>query len=346
MPQATDPNASPMDRRPRALRAWDEFFFSPTDPTPLALVRIATGLLLLWSFLWMGVDLGAWLGPDGWIDPESAREALPPTGWSFWLWLPSGLTAPVYGLVLVVLVSFTLGFGSRTAALLAWAAVVSTNRRVPVMLFGFDNIVATWTLYLAASFACGQALSLDLWLRRRRQPVGSSLPRVSVSANLGLRLIQLHLCLIYASAGLAKLQGTPWWDGSALAMLLGNSDFRPFDLDFLANFPALLQLGTHLTIALELLYPILIWFRGWRPWVLAGALGMHVGIALSMGLTEFSLAMVVGNLAFVPSEWFQAARRGLGRLRGVKSQRWPEPRREPKFARPARPDRSRGSARP
>ncbi len=336
---------STTDRRPGAVRAWDAFFFSPSDPTPLACIRIATGLLLLWSFVWLGVDLNAWLGPDGWIDAESVREALPPTGWSFWLWLPPGLIAPAYGLVLVVLAAFTLGLGSQVTAILAWVAIVSTNRRVPVMLFGFDNVIATWTLYLAVSGASGQAFSLDRLWRRRRQPgVNHGPPLPSVSANLGLRLIQLHLCLIYASAGLAKLQGTPWWDGSALAMLLGNSDFRPFDLSFLAQMPGLVQFGTHLTIALELLYPILVWLPGWRPWMIAGAVGMHVAIALAMGLTEFSLVMIVGNLAFVPPGWIQSARLGLNRLRGVQSDQAPVP--EPVLNRPSRPDRSRGSALP
>lgn len=340
----SDPHSpSEFDHRPGAVRAWDSFFFTPRDPSPLACIRIATGLLLLWSFAWLGADLNAWLGPDAWFDATAAHDALPPTAWSFWLWLPPGLILPAYVLALVVLVAFTLGFGSRVTAVLAWAAVVSTNRRVPVMLFGFDNVAATWAFYLAVCGASGQALSIDRLLNRRRGLPGSHQPPTpSVSANLGLRLIQLHLCLMYASAGLAKLQGTPWWDGSALAMLLGNSDFTPFDLGFLAEMPALLQFGTHVTIALELLYPILIWFRGWRPWLLVGAVGMHVGIALSMGLTEFSLVMIVGNLAFVPPEWFRSARLGLDRLRGVQSGKAPVS--EPVLARPSRPDRSRGSA--
>ena len=37
--------------------------------------------------------------------------------------------------------------------MLAWVIVVSTVRRVPVALFGFDQIVSTWTLYLAVTLA-------------------------------------------------------------------------------------------------------------------------------------------------------------------------------------------------
>lgn len=302
------PVAQGTDRRPGFVRAWDEFFFRPADPTPLGIVRIVVGLLLLWNFACLGVDLRDWLGPDGWADPEVVRSLLPPGAWSFWLWLPEGLIVPAFVAGIVILVLLILGLGSRIVAPLAWVLVVSTNRRVPVMLFGFDNIVATWMLYLAVCGASGQALSIDRWLARRRG--GPARPRPSVTANLGLRLIQLHLCLIYASAGLAKLQGTPWWDGSAIGMLLGNSEFRTFDQSFLADYPAWLQLATHATVSLEILYSILVWFRGWRPWILAGTLVMHVGIAASMGLTEFSMAMVAGNLAFVPASWLDRVGRG------------------------------------
>ncbi len=310
-----NPDSQGTDRRPAFVRAWDSFFFQAADPTPLGWLRVVVGLLLLWDFAWLGVDLRAWLGPDGWADPAVVRSFLPPGAWSLWLWLPEGGILPVFAAGLVVLVLFTIGLGSRVTAVLAWAFVVSTNRRVPVMLFGFDNIVATWLLYLAACGASGRALSIDQLIARRRG--GSSRPAPSVAANLGLRLVQLHLCLIYASAGLAKLQGTPWWDGSAIGMLLGNSEFRTFDQSFLADYPTLLQLATHATVFLEIVYPILIWFRAWRSWMLAGAVLMHLGIATSMGLTEFSLAMAAGNLAFVPTTWL--ARVGLGRGLGSSS---------------------------
>ena len=105
--------------------------------------------------------------------------------------------------------------------MLAWAIVVSTARRVPIALFGFDQALSTWLLYLAVSGASGQAVSLDRFLARwkrgpgrgraaaARRPLGRrpGAPVPTVSANLALRLIQLHLALIYGMAGLAKLQG-------------------------------------------------------------------------------------------------------------------------------------------
>ncbi len=287
--------------------AWDRFFFKPADPRPLGLIRIAVALLLLWSYGWLGLDLGAVVGRQGWADPSTVRSALPPGGWSLWFAIPDPLQPYVWSLGIVALLALLFGVGARVAAIVAWIFVVSTMRRAPMLLFGFDNVIATWLLYLAVSGASGQAFALRLPGRPRR------VLRRTISANLGLRLIQLHLCLIYASAGLAKLQGRPWWDGTAVGMLLGNSEFRAFDLGFLADHPRWLELATHGTIALEILYPILIWFRGWRPWLLAGAVAMHLGIALAMGLTEFSLTMIAGNLAFWPSDWLPGRASNLPR---------------------------------
>jgi hypothetical protein len=340
------PHPAAPDRRPAFVRAWDAFFFTPADPRPLALVRIAVGSLLVWNWIWLGVDLGASLGTDGWADPELVRQGMPQGAWSIWLSMPDALLVPAWSLGLIAMVALTIGLASPVAAVVSWAFVVSTMRRVPVMLFGFDNVMAVWTLYLAVCGASGQAYSLDRWIARRRRKIADP-PPPTVSANLGLRLIQLHLCLIYASAGLAKLQGVPWWDGSALGMLLGNSDFRPFDFSFLSEHPRLLEFGTHATVILELLYPILIWFRGWRPWMLAAAALMHAGIALGMGLTEFSMAMVAGNLAFVPSAWLDRIGRGRGALGGVESHQ--EPAHHPGPAGPIstqRPSPARGRGKP
>lgn len=287
------------------VRAWNEFFFTPADPRPLALARIVVGVLLVWNWVWIGFDLNDTLKGLAWADPASAISLTPPGGWSIWFWVPDGLVGPVWWAGLVVFGAYTLGAWSRVMAWIAWILVVSTIRRAPVIIFGFDNVMAIWTFYLAVSGASGQAYSFDYWLRARRS--GGVPP--TVSANLGLRLIQLHLCLIYASAGLAKLQGTPWWDGTAVGMLLGNSEFRPFDLEFLAEHPTFLEFATHLTVGFELLYPILIWRIGLRPWILAVAALLHVGIALTMGLTEFAIAMLAGNLAFVRPAWLDAIER-------------------------------------
>jgi len=127
-----------------------------------------------------------------------------------------------------------------------------------------------------------------------------------VSANLALRLIQLHLVFIYGMAGLAKLQGPSWWDGTAIWKTMATGEFVVLDFTALAAWPALINLVTHASLALELIYPVLVWVRLTRPLVLAGVVILHAGIAvMSPGLTEFALVMIAGNLAFISGGWLR-----------------------------------------
>jgi predicted DCC family thiol-disulfide oxidoreductase YuxK len=215
-------------------------------------------------------------------------------------------------------------------AVLGWVIVVSTVRRVPIALFGFDQILSALTFYLAATAASGQAVSLDRFLRRWRQARASAMsrkrsdgaprrtepgepavPRPTVSANLALRLIQIHFVLIYGMAGLAKLQGPSWWNGTALWKTMATGEFVVFNFTALAAWPHLINFLTHASLALELLYPILVWVRLVRPLMLAGVVALHAGIAImSPGLTEFALAMLVGNVAFVSGAWLRGLATG------------------------------------
>jgi hypothetical protein len=290
--------------------AWHRFFFTPADPTTLGLIRIALGLLLVWNQVNVGIDLRAMLSSDGWASMEALtafyqQANTGKTAWSFWFYVPDGLVPAVWVVCLGITVLFTLGLFSRVTAILAWIITVSTVRRAPVMFFGFDQTIVGWTMYLAVTTASGQALSLDRLWALRRGWVAPGPPPPTVSANLCLRLLQLHLCLIYAAAGLTKLQGESWWSGHAVSMILLYPEYRTSDLTWLLAYPRLLNFLTHGAVALEILYPCLVWVRVLRPLILTGMVLLHVGIDLTLGLGEFTLAMITANLAFIPGSWLR-----------------------------------------
>ncbi len=309
----------------QAIRGWNAFFFEPADPTSLGLIRVFVGLLGFWSLFVYGLDLADYFGPDGWADVATVRAVQAARSshhavWSFWFLVPDALARPVWMVCLVVLALYAVGFSSRITAVLAWVIIVSTVRRVPFSLYGFDQHLSAWALYLAVTGASGQAVSLDRFLGRwktsraeasrprrdGRWISAGGVPAPTVSANLALRLIQLQLCLVYGMAGLAKLQGQGWWNGMAIWGTLAAGEFRLFDLTWLAAFPLLLNVMTHLGLAAEISYPVLIWIRPLRPLVLATVLALHVGIELTLGLGEFALVMIAGNLAFVSGRWLRS----------------------------------------
>ena len=294
-------------------------------------MRVCVGLLVLWSMLVYGIDLSDYFGSEGWADPatlERVQGQQMPYAWSFWTWVPDSLLRPAWVVCLAVLVLYTVGLWSRITAVLAWVIVVSTIRRAPISLFGFDQITSTLTLYLAVTGASGQAVSLDRFLARWKQaraltvrrpkdgrwPLEDGVPRPTISANLALRLIQLHFCLIYGMAGLAKLQGPGWWNGTAIWGMVASAEFNLLDFTWLAAQPLLLNVLSHASLAIEISYPVLIWPRTIRPLMLAMVVMLHLGIGLTApGLTEFGLAMCAGNLAFVSGAWLRSLVVGLDR---------------------------------
>ena len=309
MPLASSTLSAPFryaaDLGTQTRRGWDRFFFAPADPTSLGLIRILVGGLLLWEFALIGADLGVLLRSDGWADPATLREFWRLNGqwgWSYWLLVPDRLIPAVFAASYAVLILFTIGLWTRLTAVLAWVVLASTAQRMTFQVFGFDSVMTIWMGYLAVCGASGQALSLDRRLARRRGLAAEGPPVPTVSANLGLRLIQLHTCLIYGIAGLAKLKGEPWWDGTAVAMVVMTPEFRVFDLTWLLAYPRLANFLTHAGLSLEVLYPVLIWVRPLRPLMIASAILMHLGIDLTLGLFEFGLAMTAANLAFIPGE--------------------------------------------
>src|SRR3954465_7110760 len=58
----------------RGWAAWCRFWFIPADPTPLCLMRIVTGLLVLYVHIAYTFDLHAFFGPHGWYGAEQANR--------------------------------------------------------------------------------------------------------------------------------------------------------------------------------------------------------------------------------------------------------------------------------
>ncbi len=241
---------------------------------------------------------------------------------TFSVWLH--LTDPFWiGLTHAVLVGaallFTLGLGTRVTSFLTWFGALNYIHRNSAVLFGVDTMMTILLLYLAIG-PSGAALSLDRmlgrWWKGRRAGGGLAPwepPPPSVTANVAIRLLQVHLCIIYCMAGLSKLEGSAWWNGTALWGVLANFEFAPMNwhvynwiLRTLGGNQLLFEIvmtgGVYFTLAFELLYAVLIWRPTTRWLILSMAIILHGVIGLFMGLQTFALMMLVLNMAFLRSE--------------------------------------------
>jgi len=283
---------------------WNRFWFTPADAATLGLIRILAGAMLFYTHLVWAKDFQAFFGPNPWVDLDLLAK-LQADGWALTHFRLIQSPAVLWMLHLGALIVFallTVGLYSRVMACLSLLITLSYIHRATGSLYGLDQCNAMLALYLAIG-PCGEAYSLDRWLAARRE--GLRLPAAAprINTNVAIRLAQLHLCVIYLFAGMAKLQGAAWWDGTAMWGAVAIQEYQSFDMTWLANHPVLVAIATHTVLFWELSYAALIWPRFTRPVVLVLAVPLHLGIVLFLGMPTFGLAMLICNLAFVPPEW-------------------------------------------
>jgi hypothetical protein len=292
----------PTDIAHAVARSWNAFWYTPADPTLLAWIRVFTGLMLLYTHAVWGLALNDFYGPTSWLSPSLVRAIQADQyAYSFWFWVPTWGMWPAYALSMVILALFSLGLWTRVTSLLALAVAISYVNRVPGSLFGLDQINIMLTLYLCIA-PCGQRLSLDRLMLKRRLGHTTPQPAPSISANMAQRLIQVHMCIIYLFAGIAKLQGSSWWNGEAMWRAFANLEYQSLDMTWLAWHTWIINLMSHTSVVWEVSFCVLVWKPLWRPIVLAFAIVLHVGIGACLGMWTFGLIMLVGCASFLPNE--------------------------------------------
>ncbi|MEO8727652.1 MAG: HTTM domain-containing protein [Acidobacteriaceae bacterium] len=191
--------------------------------------------------------------------------------------------------LLVAALFLLLGLFCRTSAIAAWFLYLCAVKSGNLFSYGVDNFVLIGLFYLMiAPLPDRSALDASLF---------SAAPPNPQRLGFHLRVLQLHLSLIYFFGGITKATGQGWWNGTSIWRALSSPPFDYVPLSTLISLRPLLILGGICVCLLEAAYPIFIWPRRTRLLWLAGVIGMHVGIALTMGLYLFSLVMIVLNLA-------------------------------------------------
>jgi len=317
-------------RLKRSAEAWNEFWFSPADTATLAVIRICTGLILLYVYGSVTLNVLTYIGPEAWIDDQSfaevasavdsnfeeqQRDPEPQYKLSVWSFLRHPTLVIIFHYYfLAAIVCLTAGLFTRVSNAVVWIGHLSFLHR-STLTYGIDAILAMLLLYLLLA-PTGRDYSLDrilsrYWRKRSKLPAPAE-AATSWAANLSLRAIQVHMCVIYACSGLSKLQGESWWNGSAIWQVMMIDNLSPLDLRWLGYLDdrwisVICAVGVLITLLVEIGFPFLIWNRSMRPVMLAGVLILHCGIGLVMGLGAFSAAMLTGCLAFVSPagmRWF------------------------------------------
>ncbi|CAM5742321.1 hypothetical protein SALBM311S_06372 [Streptomyces alboniger] len=125
--------------------------------------------------------------------------------------------------------------------------------------------------------------------------------------NGALLVIMAEACLIYATAGWYKIQGSRWQDGTAA--------YYPLHLDYFSPWPALadllsasgtmVMLVTYGTVAVQVAFPFTLFNRRVKNVLLTAMIMEHAAIAVILGLPFFSLAMIAADAVFLPTSFLR-----------------------------------------
>jgi hypothetical protein len=227
----------------------------------------------------------------------------------------------VFAVWMAVTVLFLVGWQTRLMNVLVWFLTLCFINRNPTVANNGDDLLCL-ILFLLMFMPSGRVYSLDRWLEnRRRVKRGLPLTEDRLTPRVppwGVRLLQIQLCVIYMTSGLAKLRGSivwdglipgeiagTWWDGTSIYYVLNNITrariaWAELPMPWWATYGM-----TWVTVWWETLFPLLVLWRPTRRWTLWLGVFMHVGIFLLVEVGWFSFYTLALYAAWIPDRFWE-----------------------------------------
>lgn len=225
----------------------------------------------LWGAHGVGTDLSGTIGPLG-----PLIQALFMQPWGIHL---------VLLLMLAAALMLMMGAATRQATLLALITFWLVGMRNEALGDGGDNIIRIilfyMLLFLPASAPDPQGVRTRTWLH-----------------NIGVLAVILQVIVVYSVAGLSKVMGELWTNGTAMYYIAQVDWFTtPYFRELFKNV-WLAPLAAYGTLIYQISFPFLALSR-YRLLLFAVGIAFHLGIAVMMGLITFSAIMIALELFLI-----------------------------------------------
>jgi hypothetical protein len=187
-----------------------------------------------------------------------------------------------------------VGLGTRFNIAVVLLLLVSFMNRNPGFWHHCDSTMVALGLPLIFS-AAGKKFSVDCWLRKRSNAGFDD----ELYEPWAQRLIQIYTVTMYWCAFWGKLNGIPWWNGTAVYYVAHMESFQRFSI---AHFVSNLWISCLLTwtiLAIEFSLWSLIWLKEFRYWVLLAGVLFHLSISYCMDLDLLEYVMIATYITFI-----------------------------------------------
>lgn len=290
----------------RFKKKWHDFWFEPASPTPVALFRIAIGIITLqclvihllsdWH-LYFGdhplITIETMIGKYWRYDPYFDLMLLLPPG-EIWRWY-------FFWFAVTTATMMTLGLFTRFSSIATFLCLMSLQHHFLINQNSGDNYLRISLLFLAMSNA-GDAFSLDNLLRATRADWRVEGFKAPLSAPWAQRMCQVQLGIAYFHTWWCKVAGSEWNDGTAVYYASRYDDIIRFPVPFLLDDLNMIKLLTWGTLLVELALCTIIWWRPVRYYVLLIGLSLHLGIEYTMNLPMFEWLFISSYFLFIYPE--------------------------------------------
>ncbi|HSY28285.1 MAG TPA: HTTM domain-containing protein [Burkholderiaceae bacterium] len=277
--------------------AWNSFFFVEQPPTPIALFRIAYGVLVIANLLLLRPDWLAWFGNHAWVSLQTMQSIEPGRRLNLFTIIPQ-TDAWINSLFWVFLASailLTIGFLTRLNCVIVFLCMASIQQRNLFITHGGDTFMRVAGFFLIFAPA-GAMFSIDRWLRIWRRKEGS---QVQLRSPWAQRMIQIQLALVYFAAFCWKVKGQPWLHGTALFYVYHLDALRRFPIPTWFLNPWVLKLGTWFALVFEFSMGILVWVKKLRYPMLAIGAAFHLWLEYSLNIQLFQWEILSAYILFV-----------------------------------------------
>lgn len=197
----------------------------------------------------------------------------------------------LYILFAIAAFSLLVGFKSRLSALVCLLIHMMVFNGYNLIAFGFDGFLFS-LLFYTLMFPVGKVYAVDVLMGRQDSHIDPK------ELNLYLKIMQIHLCIVYLTAGVSKYGGQEWMDGTAIWKAINQPQFYTYFtpvVKSLASNTLVCAMLTWGTLFAEIFFSVLIWIK-WgkiRLIMLLSIVLMHVFIGVVMGLQLFAWIMIV-----------------------------------------------------
>jgi hypothetical protein len=141
---------------------------------------------------------------------------------------------------------------------------------------------------------------LSAWLKKDFKIGTGTYDQIKIVLhNVSFYALLFQICIVYGYSALAKWYDADWLSGNAVYLTSKTFHYsRGFIVDHVDSVKFLAMALTYIVLLYQSLFPVLVWFKKIKPYILIIGVLMHLYIAFVMGFFFFGVIMILTYVLF------------------------------------------------